>query len=390
MLSYLIIGDANSMHIFNYVKTVLGQGRFKVSLLTLSTMRVREEYRDYYLKNNITLYSIAEKYGGDVPNKTKKERICNFIKKYRLVKSIPRFDVCHIHSVYKTSLLFYQWNRKKFKYFIASYWGGDIENKSKPLVRLRQKCFQSADIITVTAQQTLNDFHNIYGDKFDDKLRICRFATAGIEYVKKVFEEKTVEECKEIVGFPKNKFCITCGYSAYAEQHQDIMVKQISSLPQELKDKIFISVPMQYGKFEKQYMDDVYSALEQSGCEYTVLREYFSFEKKAAEAIATDLYLHMRDTDAFSNSLKEQVYAGTSVVIGNWLKYPELEQMDARIIWTDSFDELPKIIKKYLNHSKEKKLFEPLYAMYSFEMVTKQWNEVIDFALGDKKRNNEQ
>ena len=29
----------------------------------------------------------------------------------------------------------------------------------------------------------------------------------------------------------------------------------------------------------------------------------------------------MRDTDAFSNSLKEQVYAGSRVIIGSWLKY---------------------------------------------------------------------
>lgn len=383
MLSYLIIGDANSMHIFNYVKSILPQGEFKVSLLTLSPKRVREEYRIYYQENGIMLYSIAENFGGDVPNQTKKQRIFNFIKKYRLAKSLPGFDICHIHSVYKTSLLFYKWNRKKFKHLIASYWGGDIENNDRLLVFLREKCFQRADIITVTAQQTLRDFHDIYGDEFDDKLRICRFATAGIECVKKVFEEKTIDKCKEIVGFPKDKFCITCGYSAYAEQHQDWMIKQISTLPQGIKDKIFISVPMQYGKFEKNYMDDVYTALETCGCEYTVLREYFSFEKKAAEAIATDLYLHMRDTDAFSNSLKEQVYAGTAVVIGAWLKYPELNEMGANIIWADKFEKLPQIIQEALNQSREKELFAPLYEMYSFEAVRKQWHEVINFALGE-------
>ena len=389
MLSYLIIGDANSMHIFNYVKNILPQGEFAVSLLTLSTDRVRKEYRNYYAENNITLYSIAENFGGDVPNKTKKQRLLNFIKKYRLVKSLPTFDICHIHSVYKTSLLFYHWNRKKFKYFIASYWGGDIEDKSKFVVKLRRNCFKRADVITVTAQQALIDFHCIYGNEFDRKLKICRFATAGIEYVKEIFGNKTIDECKEIVGFPKDKFCITCGYSAYAEQHQDIMVKQISSLPQAVKDKIFISVPMQYGKFEKKYMDDVYGALENSGCEYQVLRDYFPFEKKAAEAVATDLYLHMRDTDAFSNSLKEQVYAGTAVVIGTWLKYPELEQMGAKIIWTDNFESLPQIIQESLNQSAKKVLFKPIYDMYSFEAVRKQWNEVIDFAAGEERKCNE-
>ena len=47
-MRYLIVGDANSMHIFNYVKTVLDGDRFEVHLLTLSTERVKQEYRDYY------------------------------------------------------------------------------------------------------------------------------------------------------------------------------------------------------------------------------------------------------------------------------------------------------------------------------------------------------
>ncbi|MBE6529484.1 MAG: glycosyltransferase [Ruminococcaceae bacterium] len=381
MLNYLIIGDANSMHIFNYVQNVLGFEKYHVALLTLSTKRVREEYRNFYQQHNVKLYSIAEQYGSDVPNGTKKQRIVNFLRKFKLAKSLPKFDVCHIHSVYKTSLVFYLLNKRKFKTLIASYWGGDIEDRSKFLVKLRAKCFRKANVITVTAQQTLQDFHGIYGTKFDEKLKICRFATAGIECVKKVFTEHSVPECKEILGFPKDKFCITCGYSAYAEQHQDTMVKQISTLPQEIKDRIFISVPMQYGVFEESYMKSVYSALENSGCQYTVLREYFPFEKKAAEAIATDLYLHMRDTDAFSNSLKEQVYAGTSVVIGTWLKYPELEQMKADVIWADSFDELPEIVLNCMKQPKEKRLFDTIYDLYSFEAVKKQWNEVIDFAV---------
>ena len=47
-MKYLIIGDANSMHIFNYVKTVLEGYPFEIHLLTLSTERVKESYRRYY------------------------------------------------------------------------------------------------------------------------------------------------------------------------------------------------------------------------------------------------------------------------------------------------------------------------------------------------------
>lgn len=386
MLSYLIIGDANSMHIYNYVKNVLGVENYKISLMTLSTKRVREEYREFYKESGIKLYSIAEKYGKDVPNNTKLQRIVNFIRKYLLAKRLPKFDVCHIHSVYKTSILFYLANRRKFKSLIASYWGGDIENKSNKLIKLRAKCFKKAKAVTVTTQKTFEDFKEIYGNKFDNKLKICRFATAGVECVKKVYEEKSILDCKDVVGFPKEKFCITCGYSAYADQHQDLIIDKIATLPQEIRDKVFISVPMQYGKFEKEYVEKVNIALQNSGCEYTILTEYFPFEKKAAEAIATDLYIHMRDTDAFSNSLKEQVCAGTTIIIGKWLKYYELEQMNTDFTYLDSFDKIPDVVLENLSVKKEKKFFKPIYDMYSFEAVKKQWQEVFDGVLGENNK----
>lgn len=386
MLKYLIVGDANSMHIFNYVKNILDRNKFEVSLLTLSTERVRKEYREYYQENNIILYSIAEKFGGDLPNKTKKQRLFNFIKKYLLAKKLPKFDICHFHSVYKTSILFYLLNKKKFKYLIASYWGGDIEDVTPFVVKLRKKCFKKANVITVTTQKTYEDFKNIYGNMFDEKLKICRFATAGIECIRTVFDRVGTGGCKDLMKFPKDKLCITVGYSAYEDQHQDWIISKIATLSKEIKDRIFISVPMQYGRYNQPYIDRVHKEVQNCGCEYALLEEYASFEKKAAEAIATDVYIHMRDTDAFSNSLKEQVYAGSCVIIGKWLKYYELEQIKADVVWVDHFDCIPKVISECLRNTKKTTLFEPIYKMYSFEAVARQWNEVIDFALGEENK----
>ena len=120
-----------------------------------------------------------------------------------------------------------------------------------------------------------------------------------------------------------------------------------------------------------------------------MLEEYATFEMKATEAIATDLYFNMRDTDAFSNSLKEQVCAGSSVVIGSWLKYYELEQMNADFIYIDSFDRIPEIILNNLENKKEKQFFNPIYDMYSFEAVKKQWDKVFDKVLGERANKDE-
>ena len=385
---FLIIGDANSMHIYNFVKNILNDEKFEISVMTLSSQRVREEYRNFYKKNKVTLYSIAEKYGKgkNLRNKTILDRLKNFIRKYKLAKSLPEFDICNIQSVYKTSLLFYLQNKRKFKHLIASYWGGDIEDTSSLVLKLRKKCFAHADVVTVTTQDVLEKFKVIYKNCYDNKVRICRFATAGIECIKDTFEKLGVEECKKQMHCPLDKLCVTVGYSAYEDQHQDLIIEKISTLDQEIKDKLFISVPMQYGSCPKQYIDLVKEKAKNSGCEYVVLQEYATFEKKALEAIATDLYIHMRDTDAFSNSLKEQVCSGSSIVVGSWLKYYELEQMNADFTYLDSFDKIPDVVLDVLKKKKEKQFFQPIYDMYSFESVKKQWQEVFDVVLMEDKK----
>ena len=382
-MRYLIVGDANSMHIFNYVKTVLDGDRFEVHLLTLSTERVKQEYRDYYKKHHITLHSIAEQYGGDVPNATRQDRLRNFLKKLSLFRKLPKIDLCHIHSVYKTSMLFYLLHRRKFAHVIASYWGGDVENKAPFVVKLRKRCFRFVDAITVTTQKTYEDFRAIYGDIFDQKLRICRFATAGIDCIHKIAASKSSQDCKQELVIPVDRVCVTCGYSAYEDQHQDVMLHEIAKLPEAIKERLFVIVPMQYGRYNQPYIDRAHREAEQCGCGVRILEEYYPFEKNAVMSLATDIYLHMRDTDAFSNSLKEQVYAGSRVIIGSWLKYYELEQMRAPVVMLDSFEELPDQLTKMTAQIslEDKKLFSPIYSLYSSEKVKAEWEKVINEVL---------
>lgn len=375
---YLIIGDANSMHIYNFVKTVVLPLDYEIHLMTLSCERVKESYREFYKINNITLHSIAEKLGKTVPNATRKQRLFNLIKKWKLARSLPNFDICHIHSVYKTSMLLYLMNRKKFRYLIASYWGGDIEEKRSFVVKMRKKCFRYAKAITVTTKKTYEDFQEIYGTIFNNKLQICRFATAGIECIRSIYTKKDAFECKKDLDIPTQKICITCGYSAYAEQHQDTILSKIALLPNEIKKSIFVIVPMQYGRYNKEYIDKVHNEAEKCGCEYRILEEYYSFEKNAEVTVATDIYIHMRDTDAFSNSLKEQVYSGSQCLVGSWLKYYELEEINVDIMRVDNFDSLPdKLLESILSKKNKKELVVPIYELYSSEAIKAQWGNII-------------
>lgn len=386
-MKYLIVGDANSMHIYNFVKNVLLYKDIEIFLFTLSIEPINNNYREFYGKNDIVVFSVAEHYKY-IENNNYFSRVINLLRKYLLFKKIPKMDICHIQSVYKTSLLLYLNNKRKFKKLILSYWGGDIEDVNKRVIKVREKTFCYANKITVTVEQTLLDFQKIYGHKYDKKLQICRFATEGLEEINKIASSKTKFEIKEEFSIPKNKICITCGYSAYRTQHQDKIIYQLSKLSNAIKKNIFIIIPMQYGRNDMEYIEMVKKQATESSIEYMILEEYFSFNKMAKLSLATDIYINLRDTDAFSNTLKEQVFSGSVVVSGSWLKYLELEKMNAPLIKIDSFKELPLLIESIINNFDDFntiKLFQPIYQLYGTNSIRNQWSEVIEETLNAEK-----
>lgn len=389
-MKFLVIGDSGSMHIYNYIKTVLLPAGHQVSVLTLSTQPIRESFLHFYKKNGVEVYSLAEKGYKGLNNTSLPFRILNLWRKTRLMKSVPQMDVCHVHSVYKTSLMLVLKNKRKFKKLILSYWGSDIRDKSEATLELREKCFQISDAITVTVEKMLNDFRELHGNKYDDKLSICRFATDGLNCIKSIAHSNTREDCRKEYDVPEGKVVVTCGYSATPEQHQDEILEELIKLPAELRQKIYAIIPMQYGRNNKQYIDRVEELCDRADFDTKILSEFVPFEMSAKLAIATDIYLHMRDTDAFSNALKEHVFAGSEIIMGDWLKYIELEKMGADFVSVSSFDEMRNELELKLREYKMKdeiNLFTPIFDLYSTESIIEQWKAVIDFAVNNGKEN---
>lgn len=381
-MKYLVIGDANSMHIYNFTRNFLLPRGYEVHLLTLSTNPVRDSYVDFYNKNGVTLHSIANKNYKGLNKRTRFWRIVNLIRKNRLMHEVPKVDICHLQSVYKTSVMMILRNRRKYDKLIFSYWGGDLENCTRSIVRLTEKGLKLTDVITVTVKSFLDEFRKVYGTGYDSKIYISRLATSGIDCINTIKKNMTLDECRENYCVPKGKIVVTCGYSAYREQHQERILQEIGKLPKEIKDKLFVFVPMQYGRMEDtEYLKSVKKAKECADFQCVILNEYVPFEKSAQLAVITDIYLHLRDTDAFSNALKEHVYASSYIIKGDWLKYYELEDMNAPVVSISSFDKLAETLESVLENyqiPQEIRLFDSMFQLYSTEKINEQWAHILD------------
>lgn len=373
-IKYLIISDAASMHIFNFCKNMLSGRGYEIYILRHSVKAIPENFQRYYDENNITVFSPAREGDGN----GKLATIKRFIRKLFFLVKLGKTDVCHIHYVHKSSCVLYRIFKKNYKKLILSFWGDDILCPPVKEEQQQVKVFPCADLITVTVENSKDVFRRKFGTKYDNILTFGRFAGGGIQGIHDFASKKTIKECRDEFNIPDGKLCVVCGYNADPSQHQDVICNEISLISQEIRDKMHLIIPLQYDRISEKYIEDVKLSAEKCGCTYEILEEYVPFERNSVMCLATDIYLNLRDSDAFSNAMKEQMYSGSVMIQGSWLKYKELDDCNAPVVKIDSLSELHTALEDLARKTEIKEeieLFDPIYNIFSIENVRKNWDE---------------
>jgi len=88
---------------------------------------------------------------------------------------------------------------------------------------------------------------------------------------------------------------------------------------------------MTYGNNEhrekiKKYCQEI---LQKNNIRYVILQDYMNDQEVAILRKITDIMVNVQDTDAFSASMQESLYAGGIVINGSWLNYDELSKKGA-------------------------------------------------------------
>lgn len=376
-MKYLVVSDAGSMHVYNFIKNnLMGRG-WEIYVLSHSVVPIPNLYMQFYKENNIKVISTIEKSYANKTGLIYKLRKLYF--KYKCLRQLGSVDVCHIHCLASSSCLLYLLIRKRIKHLILTFWGSDILKNRKGESFLQKKCFPYADCITLSTERTYNVFLKKFGSFYKDRLYLVRFISGALKDIKFNLNCYTRKECKEYLGFPTDKYIVMLGYNADPDQHQDKCVNALRNIDNKLKNQIYVVVPMQYARSNQVYIDKVKDALSVSGFPYCVLEKYFDSKEMAILSIATDIYVNVRATDAFSCCMKEQLYSGTYMIQGDWLEYIELESIKWPIEKISSIEQLANalstIIKKY-PESIPKRQCDLMWKLFSPEGVRTQWDAV--------------
>lgn len=311
----LFLGDYTSL----YTKKLLHELKRYYKGMTFSILNEAK-----YIKNGEIIYET-----NNYKNKNKFLKFKDINKLINKIKS-KNIEVVHIHFL-SPSYFFYKklFNNTKL---IITFWGSDLYRvpKSSRLNKYLQKqVIKQADIITVVQEKMVRDFHETFG--FENKpVYVTRFGSPIDFMLIDKIDEKKEKEFKEKYKVPEDDIVLTLGYSSDPNKNHEYMINEIMILNKNKKN-LFIFIPMTYGNNEhrekiKKYCQEI---LQKNNIRYVILQDYMNDQEVAILRKITDIMVNVQDTDAFSASMQESLYAGGIVINGSWLNYDELSKKGA-------------------------------------------------------------
>ncbi len=374
-----LFGDCNSIWVLSYVKEVLLRiDDCKVFIFSDKKLDIN----DYDELDNV---HVVECGAGNNSKKSRLGAIAYIFDVFRNVVREKNFDCFHIHYVIKRRLFVTYLLRKYTKKTVATFWGSDLLRIEQSELETYSKYLHNVNEVTVGSEYMMKYIEKTFAKEIADKTTVVRFGVKGLEAINKFKLSK--KEAKQRIGFPENKTLIGIGYNGSRGQNHISVIKELSKLPEELKNKVFIVFPMSYG-LEEEYLRMIEKEVDEVGCDYKYMLDYMDSDTIANLCFATDIFVHAQETDAFSASVQEYIGAGVLVYNPTWIVYEELDNNDAYYIRYESFGDLRNKLIEYLsndNHVGDVKRLNNnkmiMYNLSSWSVLAIKWLKLYENSM---------
>lgn len=383
-MKYVIIGDAGSIFIKQYIESVLLPRNWEIILLKEGY--VNPDYLHFYKENNVILedlWSGCRSLFRHVP----------FIRSTLVIKSWCRYikrkyedvSILHVHGLNRSRGNIALCLRSITKKFIISVWGDEIFRQKMSTLTKYRKYYDSADAITMATSIMRERFCDIYNYRYSHKIRMNKFGIGLFDTLDSLTLSRE-QICTKLGIRVPNKIIVLVGHNGReAQRHIDI-TRALNYLPKKYLDKIIVIYTMTYGVKDKKYEDELKSLINELGCESVYLTRFMNEFDIACLRKVSDILIHAQLTDAFSASIQECLYSGCIVLNGSWLKYTELPQSETRLVEYDNISDIPHFLAKIIDNYQEYKKQaldnrRILREMSSIDITALKWQETIDSIL---------
>lgn len=267
-------------------------------------------------------------------------KFLNIIIITKLSRSYQIMDIHYFGSNYDKLIEVFLSNGKKVKITI---WGSDFYRANHERRQIQRGFYHKVDTISIGTLQMKNDFLQVYPE-CEEKIRLAKFGISQFDIIDELQLNGYASNYKKELGLPDDKIIITCGANG-SEGHQHALIfESLLKLPVDIKNKIFLVVPMSYGG-SPEYKKKINEKLSQLDLPFKQFVTSLPIEDVCKVRIVSDIAITIQKTDAFSAAVQEHIYSGGILIAGEWLPYSILTDSGIYYIQT-GLDNLTETIGK--------------------------------------------
>lgn len=315
------------------LKSELSKKNIEVNILDFESLTLID-------KNNITQTEYAKRLSL-VKCSSKIRMLYRMLLVFKIIK-MGHFDIINIHVSRWIYLMLLPWLLKQN--IVITFYGSDFYKTSKRIKKIQTVLYKKAKAITFTNPLTMEEFLRFYKD-FYKKSYVCRFGLRALDFIDK---NRGVEKLvlRKRMGYDTEKIVVTCGYNSSKEQMHERIIEAIMKIPAYIRRECQFVFPMTYG--EKSHREVVKKILEKTDLDYVVLEDFLYGDDNASVKLASDIMINLLETDSFSGSMQEFLYANNIVITGRWLPYDVFDKAGIQYIKIESIEGLSSVLENTL------------------------------------------
>lgn len=374
MPKILLIADSDALWTKRAVEYLLLPAGYEIVIFPI--WGHKGQFDDYYREHGVTVYKDSHRLPVIrlIPRVRMWARIA--LNARDLAKLGP-FDVVHNHYLSQRDLALGQRIARRFHArWVCTFWGSDLLRASDRALRQMLPYLRRCDRLTACNERMRDKLRQSCGEELYQKTRMTIWGQDGFAAIDRVLSNETREDCRAHYGIRPGNYVVSIGYSADNAQHQLEVVEALSALPKENLSHMTLVLQQTYVKRDPAYMERVRQAAEALPCQAVVLRDFLDLTETARLRLCADLFILAISTDAFAASMQEYLYAGAVFLMGDWLGYPQLDELGIPINRFHEYKELPALVQQAMNGKLQRSTDEQralLPAHYSWDAVHKDW-----------------
>ena len=378
MRKILIIGNADSIWVKNYIEHILMSDDYEVYLTTTS---LKTRFDIFYQQRHVFLVPLQRRASllDKIP---KLNGIANILTRVKSLKKYGFFDVIHVHYVTRAALLLAKLLKQSNTRIVVSYWGSDLLRKGARELKKESKFFSEISCFTLSSDAMYEKFIKVYSHKYSERINKVRFGVSGFLSIMHVKETLSIEDCKKSIGADPQKVLIAIGYNKAQGQQHDKVLSQIQTLDKSLQERIELVLQCGYGECSEEYWERLQQIISTLSCKTIILTNYMSDIDVAKLRYAVDIYINAQITDAFSATMQEYLFSGAMVLNPIWLSYPEISEFGLSCVEYKDISEIPEVVAKIISAGVYRQLENAaIYQYSSWENLKKGWEKGYFFPI---------